>query len=75
MSLATAVGSMAKKAGGKQPERKREDVLTRIHPDAIKEAKLAAGFRDMSLVEYLSTVVREAAARDIDEGIARRKQK
>lgn len=49
-------------------------VLTHIHPVALKEARLAASFLGVPLVEYLTLVVKEAANRDIDEGYARRKQ-
>lgn len=49
-------------------------VLVRIGSDALDEARLAALFLDMPLVEYLSAIVREAASRDIEEGHVRWKQ-
>jgi hypothetical protein len=64
MSSATAVQSMAKSKA----------VLTRIYEDALDDARTAASFREMALVDYLTMVIKEAADRDIDEGYARRKQ-
>lgn len=64
---------MAKKRT-KPAEKKREDVLTRIGPRALEDAKLAAQYRGITLLEYLTTVVQAAADRDIEEGHARRRQ-
>ncbi len=51
----------------------RNDVSTKIDRAVLEECRLAAAFRGMTLAEYLSETMREAARRDIDEGIARRK--
>lgn len=72
MTLTLAIEPMAKKKPAKPPV-KREDVLTRIHPRALDDAKTAASFRGMSLVDYVSQVVQQAADRDIEEGYQRRK--
>jgi len=54
--------------------KKRPELMTRILPDALEAAKLAAVYRGLTLTEYISEVVKVAAERDIEEGHARRKQ-
>lgn len=51
--------------------KKRVDVLTRIMPDALRKARIACEYKGMTVVEYVSRVVMEAADRDIKEGHAR----
>lgn len=45
-----------------------------LKPDAYKSASLAARFRGMKLIDYLTMVVQAAADRDIEEGHRRRTQ-
>lgn len=73
-AVATLERPVAKKRTDKPAEKKRGDVLTRIYPDALKEAKLAAELLDMSLVDYLTMIVKEVATRHVDEQMARRRQ-
>jgi hypothetical protein len=40
----------------------------RIGSDVTELAKIAASFKGLSIMEYVSEVVRAAALRDIDEG-------
>lgn len=53
-------------------ESKRRDVPTRIHEDALFVARIAAAYKRMSLVEYISEALRVAADRDIREACERR---
>ena len=51
---------------------KRNDVTFKIDRDVLKECRLAADFLDLQLAEYISLRMKEAAARDIEAGIAKR---
>lgn len=46
----------------------------RLDPEALQFARIAAAYKKMKLIDYLSMVIMEAAARHVDEGIARWKQ-
>jgi hypothetical protein len=48
----------------KEPE--RNNMPVRLTRDAIAAAKIAASFKGMTLSQYASTVLVEAANRDID---------
>ena len=54
------------------PVAKRNDVTTRIDREVLEEVVLAAAYCKMSVPEYLSARMAEAARRDIEEGIAKR---
>ena len=54
---------------------KRNDVTTKVDRDVLEECRLAAAFVNMDLAEYLSVRLKAAAAKDIEEGIARRAAK
>jgi hypothetical protein len=59
MSVLTACGSMAKKQVGE---------MTRIASEALELARIAASYRKISLMSYLSEVIKTSAERDIEEG-------
>lgn len=56
-------------------ERERRTMPVRLGYDAIEAAKIAASVKGMSLAEYATMVLQEAAERDIDEWTAARKAK
>jgi hypothetical protein len=58
-----------------RPMAKRKDVVAKIDGEVLREAKIAAALKGMTLAEYLSEVVRVVAARDIDEAMANRAAK
>jgi hypothetical protein len=47
---------------------KRNDVTVKVDAEAVRIAKIAASFKDMTLAEYISALVMEHAPRDIDQG-------
>lgn len=49
------------------PMTKRNDTTAKIDADVLADARTAASYRRMTLAEYLSEVVREAADRDIEQ--------
>lgn len=49
-------------------ESDRQDQPIRIGKEALKAAKIAAGYKDMSMKDWVTKVILEAAARDIEEG-------
>jgi hypothetical protein len=44
-----------------------KSVPMRISVEAITQARIASGIRGVSMVQYMSQVILEAAARDIEE--------
>ena len=52
--------------------KQREDLPTRIHRDALSEARIAASIKKMSLVDYISGIVMESSKRDIEDEMRRR---
>jgi hypothetical protein len=52
---------------------KRNDTTVKVDAEAVRIAKIAASFKDMSLAEYVSSLIVEHAPRDIDEGHSRLK--
>jgi hypothetical protein len=56
------------------PAKQASALLTTVKMDAkvVEECRIAAAFRGLSLAEYISETMREAAKRDIDQGYARR---
>jgi predicted HicB family RNase H-like nuclease len=46
---------------------KKESAPVRLNAEAIEEAKVAAATKGLSLVEYASKILLEAARRDNDE--------
>jgi hypothetical protein len=54
------------------PMTKRNDVSVKMDAQVVEDCRIAASFRKMTLAEYLSETMREAAKRDIDEGYAQR---
>ena len=53
-------------------ERKPRGVLTRMMPEALEAAKIAAAFSGERLMDYITRIVLEAARRDIEEGHRKR---
>lgn len=51
---------------------RRNDVSVKMDTEVVEQCRIAAAFKGMSLSEYMSEAMREASARDIDEGYARR---
>jgi hypothetical protein len=47
---------------------KRNDVTVKVDVEAVRIAKIAASYKDMSLAEYISTLIMTHAPGDIDEG-------
>lgn len=62
MAMQGAVRTMAK----------RTDVSVKMDEKVVEDCRIAASFRGLTLAEYLSEAMRAIAARDIDEGYARR---
>jgi hypothetical protein len=53
-----------------RPMTKKEPDLTmsvRVDKDALEAAKIAAAYKGVSVMEYASALLREAANRDIEE--------
>jgi len=50
----------------------RKAMAVKLTDEAIKAAKIAAAFRGMTVMEYASQVLLQAANRDIEEGYRRR---
>lgn len=50
-----------------EPERARQSMPVRLGFEAIEAGKIAASLKGMSLAEYATEVLAEAAERDIDE--------
>ena len=53
---------------------KRNDVSVKMDATVVEDCRIAAAFRGVSLAEYISETMREAAQRDIDEGYSQRGQ-
>jgi hypothetical protein len=53
---------------------KRNDVSVKMDAKVVEDCRIAAAFRGVSLAEYISETMREAAQRDIDEGYRQRDQ-
>lgn len=51
---------------------KRNDASVKIDVEAISIARIAAGIKNMHLVEYLSELVKIHATREVDEWAAAR---
>lgn len=49
-------------------ESERRTMPVRIELEALEAAKIAAAFKGISVVQYISRVLKEAADRDIEEG-------
>lgn len=47
---------------------KRNDVTVKVDAEAVRIAKIAASFKDMTLAEYVSALILEHAPADIDAG-------
>jgi hypothetical protein len=52
------------------PVAKRIGRQVRIDEDVVREASVVAAIRDVSLVEYLSSILRPIVARDCKEAMA-----
>lgn len=50
------------------PMAKRNDVTVKVDTEAVRIAKIAASFKDVSLAEYISTLILTHAPGDIDRG-------
>jgi hypothetical protein len=51
---------------------KRNDVTTKMDADVLEECRIAAPLVGLKLAEYISLRMKEAAARDIEESMAKR---
>ncbi len=49
-------------------ESDRQDQPIRIGKEALRLAKIAAGYKDMSMKDWVTEVIAEAAQRDIEKG-------
>ena len=56
----------------KREEKKRNDTNTRIDIDVLKEVVIAAGIKGMSVPQYISLKMLEAATKEIDDEMERR---
>lgn len=54
--------------GSVMTESERRTMPVRIEVEALEAAKIAAAFKGISVVQYISNVLKEAADRDIEEG-------
>lgn len=51
---------------------KRNDVTTKIDAEVLEECRIAAPLVGLGLAEYMSLRLKDAAAKDIQEGLAKR---
>ncbi len=58
--------------GGVEMAEDRKTMALKLTIEAIEAAKIAAAFKGLTLLEYASGVLLEAANRDIDESYKRR---
>lgn len=49
-------------------EKEQKATSIRIATDAVDAAKIAAAYKGLTVMDYVSDLVREAANRDIEEG-------
>lgn len=68
----TAERGVAKKKAEKASDEGSRYELTRVAASSLELARIACAYRGLTLAEYLSLVIREAADRDINEGHRRR---
>lgn len=52
------------------PRQKRNDLAVKIDASLVSKAKAIAGFRGLSLAQYLSDKLREPVERDFDHFLA-----
>lgn len=55
-----------------KPMVRRNDVSVKMDAEVVDDCRIAAAFKGQTLAEYISETMRAAAARDIQEGYARR---
>jgi hypothetical protein len=48
------------------------DVSVKVDADVIHDAKIVAAYRDVTLAEYLTELIRPLVARDLDHEAAKR---
>lgn len=65
---------VAKRKAAKAKDEGGRYELTRVAGASLDGARIACAYRGLSLAEYLSLVIREAADRDIEEGHRQRMQ-
>lgn len=51
-----------------RPMAKRNDVTVKVDTEAVRIAKIAASFKNVTLAEYISTLIMTHSPRDIDQG-------
>lgn len=54
-----------------RPMAKRNDVPVKLDAEVVRDAKIVAAYKDMSLAEYLSELIRPHVARDLEQEHAR----
>ncbi len=50
------------------PMAKRNDVTVKVDTEAVRVAKIAASFKNITLAEYISSLIMAHAPHDIDQG-------
>ncbi len=58
----------------KRGDVKRNDSPAKIDAEVIRDAKIVAAYREITLAEYLSELIRPLVARDLDLEHAKRSQ-
>jgi hypothetical protein len=74
MSIVSREDLMATVADDVMAEQERKTMPVRLGFEAIEAGKIAASIKGMSLAEYATAVLTEAANRDIDEWTMARAQ-
>ena len=59
---------MALAVESQMAEKEQKATSIRIALDAVESAKIAAAYKGMTVMDYVTQLVRESAARDIEEG-------
>ena len=54
------------------PMAKRNDVVVKVDANVIRDAKVVAAFREVSLAEYLSELLRPLVSRDLEGEMSKR---
>jgi hypothetical protein len=73
MGMATATVTRAARENP-MAESKRNDITVRVDADVIRDAKVVAAFRDITLAEYLSEVLRPIVDADLDRHMEKKRK-
>jgi hypothetical protein len=66
------MGGMMDRLTTGPPMAKRNDVTVKMDADVVKDAKVVAALKGLSLAEYLTEVVRPVVAEEFEKELAKR---